>query len=154
MADIYDGVIWKTFKDMNGQYFFSDRCSLGLLINVDWFQPYKHVSYSVGAIYLSILNFPRHLRFKQENMILFGIIPGPCEPSLHINSYLEPLLHDLLKLWKGVLMQTCEGTKLVRAALLSNSSDIPAIRKVGGFVVHAALKGCSRRIRLWRKGGL
>ena len=147
MADIYDGVIWKTFKDMNGQYFFSDRCSLGLLINVDWFQPYKHVSYSVGAIYLSILNFPRHLRFKQENMILFGIIPGPCEPSLHINSYLEPLVHDLLKLWKGVSMQTCEGTKLVRAALLCNSSDIPATRKVGGFVGHAALKGCSRCLK-------
>ena len=58
LSDIYDGVVWKTFKDVNGQYFFSDRYSFGLLINMDWFQPYKHVSYSVGAIYISIFNFP------------------------------------------------------------------------------------------------
>ena len=41
-------------------------------------------------------------------------------------------------------MKTCEGTKLVWAALLCNSSDILATRKVGGFVGHAALKDCSR----------
>jgi hypothetical protein len=125
----------------------SDRYSLGLLINVDWFQPYKHVNYSVGAIYIAILNFPRRLRFRRENMILVGIIPGPHEPSLHINSFLEPLVQDLLKLWKGIEMPTTEGTQVLRAALLCNSSDIPATRKVGGFVGHAALKGCSRCLK-------
>ncbi len=40
-------------------------------------------------------------------------------------------------------MGTCEGSKTVRAALLCNSSDIPATSKVGGFVGHSALKGCS-----------
>ena len=80
-------------------------------------------------------------------MIIIAVIPGPCEPSLHINSYLEPLVQDLFKLWNGVSMKTCEGTKLVRAALLCNSSDIPATRKVGGFVGHATLKGCSRCLK-------
>ena len=80
-------------------------------------------------------------------MILCGIMPGPSEPSLHINSYLEPLVRDLLKLWKGVSVKTCDGNKVVRAALLCNSSDIPATRKVGGFVGHAALKGCSRCLK-------
>ena len=87
--------------------------SLGLLINVDWFNLYKHVEYSVGAMYVAILNFPRHLRY-QENMILAGIIPGPCEPSLHVNSFLEPIA----KLWKGMEMTTADGDKTVHAAVL------------------------------------
>lgn len=117
---------------------------MGLLINVDWFQPYKHVQYSVGAIYIAILNFPRTLRYRRENMILVGVIPGPHEPSIHINSFLEQLVHDLLKLWHGVEMLTSEGAQIICAAGLCNSSDIPATRKVGGFVGHGARKGCSR----------
>lgn len=56
----------------------------------------------MGAIYLPILNFPRQLRNRQENIILVGIIPGPTEPHLHLNSYLEPLVQELVKLQKGV----------------------------------------------------
>ena len=147
MADVYDGAVWKSFLTVDGKQFLSSRYSLGLLINVDWFQPYKHVQYSVGAIYLAILNFPRHLRYRRENMILVGIIPGPHEPSLHMNSFLEPLVQDLLKLWKGVQMQTTEGLQVIRAGLMCNSSDVLATRKIGGFVGHGALKGCSRCLK-------
>lgn len=132
---------------MNGQEFLSSKYSLGLLLNVDWFNPYKHVEYSVGAIYTSILNFPRRLRYQKENMILVGIIPGPNEPSLHINSFLEPLVEDLQQLWKGVDMTTPDGVKTIRAALLCTASDIPATRKLCGFVGHGALKGCSRCLK-------
>lgn len=147
MADIYDGAVWKSFQTVNGQEFLSSRYSLGLLLNVDWFNPYKHVAYSVGAIYICILNFPRHLRYQKENMILIGIIPGPNEPSLHINSFIEPLVVDLQKLWKGVQMTTPDGVKTIRAALLCTAADIPATRKLCGFVGHGALKGCSRCLK-------
>ena len=80
-------------------------------------------------------------------MVLVGVIPGPHEPSLHINSFLEPIVLELLKLWTGVEILTTEGNQIVRAALLCNSSDIPATRKVGGFVGHGAVKGCSRCLR-------
>lgn len=76
-ADVYDGSVWKSFLKINGNEFLWNRYSLGLLINVDWFEPYKHVKYSVGAIYIAILNFPHRLRFRRENMVLVGIIPGP-----------------------------------------------------------------------------
>ena len=79
MSDVYDGRVWKS---INGEDFLADRYTLGLLINVDWFQPYKHISYSVGAI----LNFPRQIRNHRENTIVVGIIPGPNEPKKHINS--------------------------------------------------------------------
>ena len=53
---------------------------------------------------MSILNLPRESRFKQENTILVGLIPGPHEPSRDINTFLKPLVDDLLKLWEGVEM--------------------------------------------------
>ena len=114
---------------------------------MDWFQPYKHIEYSVGAIYITILNFPRQLRYRQENSIVVGIIPGPREPKLHMNSYLELLVSDLLKLWKGVQMATPESQQLIRAVLLCAASDVPASRKFGGFVGHTALKGFSRCLK-------
>ena len=60
-------------------------------------------------------------------MLLVGVIPGPKEPKLNINSFLKPLVDELLKLWKGVPLQTIHGTQvLVRAALLCAACDIPA----------------------------
>ena len=54
---------------------------------------------------------------------------------------------DLLKLWQGVIIKTPQGPQLVRAAVICNSSDVPACRKVAGFVGHAALKACSRCLK-------
>ena len=45
------------------------------MLNVDWCEPYWQLaSYSVGAIYLIIMVFPRSERFKIENVILVGVI--------------------------------------------------------------------------------
>ena len=76
-----------------------------------------------------------------------GIILGPHEPSLDINEFLEPMVADLLKLWKGVETETGEGKQCLYAALICNSSDVPVCRKVGGFVGHGAVKGCSRCLK-------
>lgn len=49
----------------------------------------------MGVIYLVVLNLPREERFKDENMICVGLIPGPKEPKININAYLEPLVDEL-----------------------------------------------------------
>ena len=147
MADIYDGAVWKSFLRLNQQNFLLDKYTFGLSLNVDWFRPYKHVEYSVGAIYIAVLNYPRELRYFQENIILVGILPGPREPSLQMNAFIEPLVRDLLKLWNGVEMNTPDGNKLIRAALLCISCDIPAARKLTGFVGHSALKACAKCLK-------
>ena len=107
MCDVYDGAVWKSFFPAN----IDEVPPIALLINVDWFQPYKHVAYSVGAIYLTNLNLPRQLRYRRENVLVVGIIPGPHEPKLHINSYLETLVDELLDLMKGIKMHTPPGLK-------------------------------------------
>ena len=112
------------------------------MLNVDWFQPFEHHTYSVGVIYLVLLNLPRAMRYKRENIILVGIIPRPTEPHLTMNSYLSRLVSDLLQLWTGVLLPTSH--QLIRAALLAVSCGLPAGRKVCGFLSHSANLGCSR----------
>ena len=79
-------------------------------MNVDWFQPFKHTSYSVGAIYVVILNLPRAERFKEENVLLLGLMPGPKEPKLNLNTYLRPIVDYLLSLADGKHFEDCSHT--------------------------------------------
>ena len=143
--DVYNGNIWKDFSSYNGIPFLSASFNYALHLNVDWFNPFDCTQHSEGVIYLSIFNLPCKKRFKQSNIVLAGIIPGPKEPELHINSFLQPLVNDLKELWQGVQMLTSSNIPVVvRAALLCVGCDIPAARKVSGFLGHRATKGCSR----------
>lgn len=92
MGDIYDGQIWNEFQHQDGRNFLAAPNSLATALNLDWFQPFTHVRYSVGALYLVILNLPREERYKIENIILVAIIPGPKEPKKTVNSFLAPLI--------------------------------------------------------------
>lgn len=94
MEDVYDGNIWKEFQVYGDRPFLSNPFAFRLMMNIHWFQPYKHLTYSVGVIYLTIMNLPCSLRYKRENILLVGIIPGPHEPSHDINSYLDPLVKN------------------------------------------------------------
>ena len=69
------------------------------MLNVDWFQPFKHLSsFSVGGIYLAVLNLLRTERFKRKNVILVGIIPNmKKEPST--NNFLKPMVDELNEAW-------------------------------------------------------
>ena len=141
LGDIYDGRVWK--EQISKKYFDSHH-NLAVSLNVDWFQPYSRVTDSLGVIYLSILNLPRHLRYKQENIILVGIIPGPKEPKLNINSYLSPLVDELKEFWHGVDINVDSDIIKVCIRLLCISCDIPATRKVCGFAGHRSNFGCSK----------
>jgi hypothetical protein len=102
--------------------------SFALMMNVDWFQPFKHTQYSVGAVYMVLLNLPRTERFHPENVIVCDIIPGPNETSMHINQFLSKFAAELLELWDGVYINI-PGVPLpirIRAALMCIASDIPA----------------------------
>ena len=128
--DVYDGQIWKDFQNPDGIPFLSVPNNFAFQINVDdWFNPFTHTQHSEGAIYLSVMNLPRQERFLQENVILVGVIPGPKEPPLQINSFLKPPVDELKSLWSGQTFINADGqTVLVRAALLCAGSDIPATR--------------------------
>ena len=83
----------------------------------------------------------RDKRFKEENIILVGIIPGPKESHFNVNSYLSPLVEELRTAWETGLLVHCspQGFAVpVRLALTCVACDIPATRKVCGFMSHNA----------------
>ena len=135
--------MFKTLTADSGELFFSDKRNLGTIMNVDWFQPFKNSEYSLGVIYMSLINLPREVRFKWENIIICGIIPGPKEPKLNINTYLKPIVDELERLWTGFYLDDDGqfGKSLYKLAIICLSSDIPATRKCGGFLGFSATKG-------------
>lgn len=153
LEDVYDGRVWKSFLEHDSKLFLSQEHTYGFMINIDWFQPYKHLTYSVGAIYLSVFNLPRADRYKFKNICLIGIIPGPTEPKVTVNSYIAPLVQDLLVFLDGKELMVNTGShterKLVRGAVICCSCDLPAGRKLCGFLGHGAHLGCSKCMKFF-----
>lgn len=146
LGDIFDGKVWNDFNSSDMQHFLPSPYCYLLTMNVDWFQPYERRTYSLGAIYLTVQNLPRDVRFKPENIILVGVIPGPHEPSRTVNSYITPLVVELQKAWTSCFsIPTQLGINItVQLALSCVACDIPASRKVSGFLGHSATLGCNK----------
>ena len=146
LGDIYDGHVWHEFtSESKGLFLEAPYCYL-LTLNVDWFQPFTHTQYLVGAMYLTVQNLPRAERYKEENVILVGIIPGPSEPSLSVNSFLAPLVQELNQAWHtGLTVKTSSNIEItIRLALTCVACDLPASRKVCGFLGHNATYSCNK----------
>jgi hypothetical protein len=103
MTDIWDGKRWEEhWQDKDGNPLLQKEGTLAFQLNIDWFDPFTYTKYSMGGIYLAILNLPREERYKSENMLLIGILPGPREVSRRqLQHALEPLVDELLELWRG-----------------------------------------------------
>ena len=158
MIDIYDGQMWKDCSNVNGRPFLSQPNSLALSLNVDWFRPFKHSQYSIGVIYIAVLNLPREIRYLPANIIITGIIAVPNEPSkTMMNPVLEPIVKDLQIAWDGFYIRPADSVGWflhnvpslhlpvrVLAMLLCITCDIPACRKVCGFLEHNGNLACSK----------
>ena len=136
LSDVFDGKIWRIFK-RSEELFFTKKRNYGLMLNVDWVQPIKHLSsLSVGATYLVILNLPRYLCFKRKNVILVGVkLNMDKEPPT--NNFLSPLVEKLDQAWTScfnIKSVVFNNTELVHLALIYVSCDIAASRKICEFL--------------------
>ena len=149
LFDIMDGDVWKSFKineNDNVPFVEASKSNLMFNFNLDWFQAYTGAQYSVGAIYMTILNIDRKSRNLRKNVIFVGLMPGPYEPHLQqINNYLKPLIDELkILMGEGIKMMTDTGEVLVRAAVTLGSLDLPAAAKSFGFTSHNATFACRK----------
>ena len=86
-------------------------------------------------------------------MILAGLIPGPNE-SKGVIKKLRPLVDDFITLYEGVYFiksKSYFGRLFCRAVLICVSCDLPATRKVCGFLSHNATRGCSKCTKKFRE---
>ncbi|CAC5395776.1 unnamed protein product [Mytilus coruscus] len=144
LADVFDGNIWREFQSAEKNNFLKNKQNYEIMFNLDWFQPYEHVQYSVGVMYAVILNLPREERFKIKNVILLGIIPDmKKEPS--VQTFIGPLIDELKVGWKEGFLLTSYQEKnketIFKIALMCVGCDIPATRKLLGDVGHKCYGG-------------
>lgn len=158
MCDVFEGRVWRDSQTYSGSPFLSAPRNYAFVLNVDWMQPFDHTQYSIGVLYLALMNLPRSERFKRQNIFLVGVIPGPNEPKLNINSYLSPLVDELLILWEDGVKLRYSGSPLFpecfKVALLCVACDMPASRKVCGFTGHNSRRGCNKCTKEFQCSGI
>ena len=157
--DIFESKVVREFEGPvigpNGtkNFFDAEDNELRLLFTlcVDWMNPFgknaSNASGSIGIISLICINLPFSERYKSENIILAGIIPGPREPPNDtINYFLTPFIDEFFELWQTGVVITGNNTKginLIRCSLLAVVADLPAARKVIGHASHSANEFCN-----------
>jgi len=94
---------------------------------------------------LVILNLPRSIHFKPENVIVAGLIPDPSEPNYNeINSCLSTLINHYGK--KDLPLNIKETLSLIM--LLGSVCDILATYKFVGYLSHQACLQCKNFLEL------
>lgn len=98
-----DGEAWKYF-DRRYEWFAQDARNLRLGLTTDGFNPFGHMSnsYSMWPVFVIPYNLPPWACMDQSNFIMTLLIPGPKAPGKDFNLFLQPLIEDLLDLWKGI----------------------------------------------------
>lgn len=77
LEDVYDGRVWKELS----AHGFNRKYDIRLMLNVDWYKPFKRSEYKVAALMLTVLNLPRQMRYKKKWTIIAGL---PQIPILHL----------------------------------------------------------------------
>ena len=88
-----------------------------------------------------LINLPHEIRFREENVIIIGAIPGPKEPKGIMILFLKPPFDELLHLWNCVIIKENYGETYYEFALIGSSSDLLATRKLYGFKSNNTTKG-------------
>ncbi|KAF7327023.1 POC1 centriolar protein-like protein A [Mycena kentingensis (nom. inval.)] len=113
-------------------------CGLMLTLSIDWFQPMTGRTHSSGALWLTVNNLPRAIRFLPgQGTFLVLMIPGPHEPSKEcLNECTQPVTKRLLALYRGKYMRVHnhDEKEVVNATPNVVAADGPARLKMGGFV--------------------
>jgi hypothetical protein len=152
-----DGKAWKDFDDKH-KSFAADARNIRLGIATDGFNPFGNMStsYSMWPVFVVPYNLPPWACMDQSNFMMALLIPGPKSPGKDFDVFMEPLIEELLLLWKGVLTyDALSPVKFaLRAAIIWCIHDFPALHTLSGRItagyqacVRCDKDPCSKRIR-------
>nr|GEY68534.1 hypothetical protein [Tanacetum cinerariifolium] len=132
-----DALAWMFF-DQKFPEFASDPRNVRLALASDSFNPFKtmNVSHSIWPVVLIPYNLSPWLVMKQPNFILSLIIPGPGGPRNKIDVYIQPLIKELMELWKDGVETFDASVKQniqLKAAIHSTISDFPGYGNLSGW---------------------
>ncbi|GJY34918.1 tetratricopeptide-like helical domain, DYW domain protein [Tanacetum coccineum] len=92
-------------------------------------------THSTWPVLLIPYNLPPWLCMKQQSFILSSVIPGEKALGNDIDVYLQPLIHELKLLWKGVDAYDAFSKQQfkLRASLMWTVNDFPAYANLSGW---------------------
>jgi Transposase family tnp2 len=131
-------------KEHESNGFFGDHRDIALLFSTDGLTLFKVGTDSVWPLLLVNLNLEPQKRFKQHNLLLCGIIPGPNNPK-DIHSFLRPIVDELKELAAGidnVYDAFTQSHFTLRAHLVLVTADLPAMAKMMGISGHNSYHYC------------
>lgn len=170
-TDIFDGAHYRSLLEtpvtINDEelpmWFFSDPRDIALGFSTDGFGPFKKRNKTAWPLIIFNYNLPPKERFRKENIISLGTIPGPKKPA-DLDSFLWPLVQELLQLEIGVsafdaIAQVSfldsftfyhfqlnyiyiQVTFMLHAYLIVVFGDIPAISMIMRMKGHNAISPC------------
>ncbi|KAB5587887.1 Transposase family Tnp2 protein [Ceratobasidium theobromae] len=157
ILDVFDSEHYcslrETVLDPEHEYhFFDDPQDIALGIATDGFTLFKRRRRGHSTAWpIIIINYNLHPRIRNrlENVLCVGVIPGPKQCK-DLNSFLVPLLDELLELESGVECPVSpapdrEGYNFVfRAFVILIFGDIPAVTKMLMMKGHNARRPCRR----------
>ena len=130
-----DGEAWQDF-DREYPDFAKDARNIRLGLATDGFNPFseQNTRYSMWPVFVVPYNLPPWECMEESNFMMVLLIPGPTSPGKDFDVFLEPLVEDLLELWKGVSTHDAlSGKKFkLRAAVLWCIHDYPALSTLSG----------------------
>lgn len=151
ISDIFDGERYKKLRKTNvvieGQEqpyrYFEEQHEIALGLSADGMCPFKKRKHTCWPLMIVNYNLPPDERTHIDNLICVGVIPGPKCPA-DINSFLQPLIDELLELARGTAAVDVSQRRLfaLRAHLISIFGDIPALTKILEFLGHNACFPC------------
>ncbi|KAL5639602.1 hypothetical protein ACGC1H_006272 [Rhizoctonia solani] len=155
ILDVFDAEHYRSLRATildpeSGYHFFDNPQDIALGLATDGFTLFKRRRRGLSTAWpIIIINYNLHSRIRNrlENILCVGVIPGPKQCK-DLNSFLIPLLDELLQLESGVECPApptpdCEGYNFVfRAFLIILFGDIPAVSKLLMMKGHNAIRPC------------
>ena len=99
ISDIWNG---KLIHELVERGLFANKSDISLSFHTDGVKLFKsRTAFHVWPLLLIINNLPPDQRFKKDNILLLGIIPGLNQPK-DIDSFSCPLVNELKELQAGI----------------------------------------------------
>ncbi|WVZ20245.1 hypothetical protein V8G54_007567 [Vigna mungo] len=143
LRHLCDGEAWKHFDRVYPDFSIEPR-NVRLGLCSDGFNPYvqaSNIPYSCWPVIVTPYNLPPEICMSEPYMFLTCLIPGPFNPKVAIDVYLEPLIDELKKLWTGVITYDISRRQnfMMRAMLMWTINDFPAYGMLSGWSTHGKL---------------
>jgi hypothetical protein len=151
ITDIFDGLHYRSLLGERvvvgdrtyPHNYFSDHRDIALGFATDGFAPFKKRKHTAWILLIFNYNLPPDERFRKDNILCVGIIPGPKKPW-DADSFIYPLVRELLELAIGVSAYDALSRSLfaLHAYVITGFGDIPAVSMLMHMKGHNGLCPC------------